>query len=88
MNEKVRQSIKSFENWLNRIAELRREINDETAVDILTVVSEVCYPFWLDNIEYINKARTLIGKIYETEILSLEKVNSKNSGTIIINHLL
>ena len=37
----LRQCIKSFENWLNRIAELRREIIDETAVDILTIVSEV-----------------------------------------------
>ena len=41
INEMLRQCIKSFENWLNRIAELRREVIDETAVDILTIVSEV-----------------------------------------------
>ena len=69
----MRQSIKSFENWLNRIAELRREVNDETAVEILTVVSEVCYLFWLDNIEYINESGMLTGKVYKNEIPSLDK---------------
>ena len=88
INETLRQSFKSSENWLSRIAELTREINDKTAVDILTVVCEVCYLFWLDNIENINEARMLIGKIYQKEIPSLEKGNSKNSGTKNKNHLI
>ena len=61
INETLRQSIKSFENWLNGIAELRNAIDNETSTDILKLVSEVCYLYWLDIIEYINNARILIG---------------------------
>ena len=73
INETLRQSIKKFENLLIRIAELRREIDDKTAADILTFASDVCYLYWLDNIEYINDARIIIEKIYEKETPSLEK---------------
>ena len=73
IKETLRQSIKSFENWLNRIVELRKEIDNEIATDILKLVSEICYLDWLDNIEYINNARILIGRIYENEIPFLEK---------------
>ena len=73
INETFRQSVKTFENWLSRIAELRKEIDNETAIDILKLVSVVCYLYWLDNIEYISSARILNGRIYENEIPFPEK---------------
>ena len=42
--------------------------------DILKIVSEICYLFWLDNIEYINNTRSLIGKAFEKELPYLEKI--------------
>ena len=65
--------MKSFGSWLARIIEIGREIDHETAVDILKIVSEICYLFWLDNIEYINNIRSFIGKEFEKEIPYLEK---------------
>ena len=74
INETLRAHIKSFGSWLARIIEIRREISEETAIDILNIVSEICYLFWLDNIEYINNTRSLIGKAFEKEIPHLEKI--------------
>ena len=74
INETLRSHIKSFGSWLARIIEIRREINEETAIDILKIVSELCSVFWLDNIEYINNTRSLIGKAFEKEIPYLERI--------------
>ena len=73
INDTLRFHIKSFGSCLARIIEIRREIEHETAVDILKIVSEICYLFWLDNIEYINNTRSFIGKAFEKEIPYLEK---------------
>ena len=73
INETLRSHIKSFGSWLAKIIKIRREINQETARDILKIVSEICYLFWLDKIEYINNKRSLIGKAFEKEIPYLEK---------------
>ena len=53
---------------------MRTEISEETAIDVLKIASEICYLFWLDNIEYINNTRSLIGKAFEKEIPYLEKI--------------
>ena len=37
------------------------------------IVSEICYLFWLDNIEYINNTQSLIEKAFEKEVPYLEK---------------
>ena len=58
---------------LARIIDIRKETNHEAAVDILRIVSEICYLFWLDNIEYINNTRSFIEKAFEKEIPYLEK---------------
>ena len=73
INETLRSHIRSFGSWLARIIELKREINHETAINILKMVSEICQLFWLDNIEFIRSTRTLIGKAFEKEIPYLEK---------------
>ena len=44
---------------------------------MLKIVSEICYLFWPDNIEYINNTRSLIGKAFENEIPYLEKIELK-----------
>ena len=74
INETLRSHIKSFGSWLARIIEIRREINEETAIDILKIVSEILYLFWLENIEYFNNTRSLIGKAFKKEIPYLEKI--------------
>ena len=73
INDTLRLSIRSFGNWLIRIIDIKKESDHETAVDILKIVSEICYLFWLVNIEYINNSRSLIGKEFEKEIPYLEK---------------
>ena len=73
INDTLRLSIRSFGNWLIRIIDIKKEIDHETAVDILKIVSEICYLFWLVNIEYINNSRSLIGREFEKEIPYLEK---------------
>ena len=83
INETLRSHIKSFGSWLARKIEIRREINEETAIDILKIVSEICYLFWLDNIEYINNARFLIGKAFDGTDL-FECFSNYGSGIINI----
>ena len=73
INDTLRSHIKGFGSWLARIIDIRKETDHETAVDIFKRVSEICYLFWLDNIEYINNTRSLIGKAFEKEIPYLEK---------------
>ena len=62
IHQTLRKSIKNFDNFLKRIVEIRQEIIDETNIDVLKVVSQICYLYWLNSIEYINDARTLIKK--------------------------
>ena len=81
INDTLRSHIKSFGSWLARIIEIRKEINEETAIDILKIVSEMCYLFWLDNIEYLNNTRSLIGKAFEKEIPYLEKIVTTTLGS-------
>ena len=62
IHQTLRKNIKNFDNFLKRIVEIRQEIIDETNRDVLKVVSQICYLYWLNSIEYINDARTLIKK--------------------------
>ena len=45
INDILRSHIKSFGSWLAKIIEVRREIEHEIAVDMLKIVSEICYLF-------------------------------------------
>ena len=72
VQDKLRQDIKNFENRLKRIGEVRVEILDEIARDILKVTTEICCLFGVNNIEHKDETRKLIRFSYGKEMQYLE----------------
>ena len=67
MNDRLRSDIKNYNNWLTKIIELKPEIKT-ASIDIIKIVSEFTFLFWLDNFEHINEKRIQFGETYPDEI--------------------
>ena len=67
VNDRLRIDIKNYNNWLTKIIELKPEIKT-ASIDIIKIVSEFTFLFWLDNFEHINEKRIQFGETYPDEI--------------------
>ena len=67
VNDRLRFDIKNYNNWLTKIIELKPEIKT-ASMDIIKIVSEFTFLFWLDNFEHINEKRIQFGETYPDEI--------------------
>ena len=70
VNDKLRLDIKSYNNWLTKIIELKQNLKT-TTLDIIKIVSEFKFLFWLDNFEHINEKRVQFGETFPEEISHL-----------------
>ena len=73
VNDKLRNDITNYNNWLTRIIELKTELKLAT-LDVVQIISEFTFLFWLDNFEHINEKRKEFGIAFKTEI---EKLNEE-----------
>ena len=67
VNDKLRNDITNYNNWLTKIMELKSELKTAT-LDIIRIISEFTFLFWLDNIEHINDKIIEFGEAFEEEI--------------------
>ena len=67
VNDRLGSDIKNYNNWLTKIIELKPEIKT-ASIDIIKIVSEFTFLFWLDNFEHINEKRIQFGETYPDEI--------------------
>ena len=51
VNDRLRLDIKNYSNWLTKIIELKPDLKT-TTLDIIKIVSEFTFLFWLDNFEH------------------------------------
>ena len=79
MNDRLRQDIKNYNNWLTKIIELKPDLKT-TTLDKIKIVSEFTFIFWLDNVEHINEKRIQFGETFpeETNYLCNELQNICN----------
>ena len=70
VNDKLRFDIKNYNNWLTKIIELKSDFKT-TTLDIIKIVSEFTFLFWLDNFEHINEKRVQFGEAFPEEISHL-----------------
>ena len=56
VNDKLRSDIKNYNNWLIKLIELKTDLKT-TTLDIIKIVSEFTFLFWLDNFKHINEKR-------------------------------
>ena len=70
VNDKLRNDIVNYNNWLTKIIELKQELKTATA-DIIKVISEFTFLFWLDNFEHINDKRIHFGETFYEQIENL-----------------
>ena len=70
----------NYNNWLTKIMELKQELKTATS-DIVKIISEFTFLFWLVNSEHINEKRIQFGEIFHEQIenLSDELKNISNS---------
>ena len=73
VNDKLRNDITNYNNWLTRIIELKTELKLAT-LDVVQIISEFTFLFWLDNFEHINEKRKEFGIAFRIEI---EKLNEE-----------
>ena len=70
VNDKLRNDIMNYNNWLTKIMELKQELKTATS-DILKIISEFSFLFWLDNFEHINDKRIQFGETFREQIENL-----------------
>ena len=70
LNDKLGLDIKNYNNWLTKIIELKPDLKT-TTLDIIKIVSEFTFLFWLDNFEHINEKRVQFGETFPEEISHL-----------------
>ena len=70
VNDKLRLDIKNYNNWLTKIIELKQNLKT-TTLDIIKIVSEFTFLFWLDNFEHINEKQVQFGETFAGEISHL-----------------
>ena len=69
VNDKLRNDIVQFNNWLTKIFKLENKLKTAT-LDVIQIVSEFTFLFWLDNFEPINEKRI--------ERRNIQRRNTKN----------
>ena len=67
VNDRLRIDIKNYNNWITKIIELEMEMKT-ASLDIIKLVSEFTFLFWLDNFEHINEKRIQFGETFPDEI--------------------
>ena len=72
VNDRLRNDIIKYNNWLTKIIELKTEIKTAT-FDIIQMISEFTFLFWLDNFEHINEKRIEFGETFLEEIENLNE---------------
>ena len=70
VNDKLRNEIMNYNNWLTKIMELKQELKTATP-DIIKIISEFTFLFWLDNVEHINEKRIQFGEMFHEQIENL-----------------
>ena len=72
VNDRLRNDIINYNNWLTKIIELKTELKTAT-FDIIQIISEFTFLFWLDNFENINEKRIEVGETFHEEIENLNE---------------
>ena len=72
VNDRLRNDIINYNNWLTKIIELKTELKKAT-FDIIQIISEFTFLFWLDNFEHINEKRIEFGETFLEEIENLNE---------------
>ena len=72
VNDRLRKDILNYNNWLTKIIELKTELKTAT-FDIIQIISEFTFLFWLDNFEHINEKRIEFGEAFREEIENLNE---------------
>ena len=76
VNDKLRNDIMNYNNWLTKIIELKPELKTATS-DIIKITSEFTILFWLDNFEHIDDKRIQFGETFHEQIENLcDELNS------------
>ena len=57
-------------NWLTKIMELKQELKTATS-DIIKIISEFTFLFWLDNLKHINDKGIQFGETFHEKIENL-----------------
>ena len=70
VNDKLRNDIINYNNCLTKIMELKQELKT-AAADIIKIISEFTFLFWLDNFEHINDKRMQFGETFNEQIENL-----------------
>ena len=70
--QSVRNDIINYNNWLTKIIEIKTELKTAT-FDIIQIISEFIFLFWLDNFEHINEKRIEFGETFLEEIENLNE---------------
>ena len=70
VNDKLRNGIMNYNNWLTKIMELKQELKTATS-DIIKIISEFTILFWLDNFEHINDKPIQFGEKFHEQIENL-----------------
>ena len=70
VNDKLRNDIMNYNNWITKIMELNQELKTTTS-DIIKIISESTFLFWLDNFEHINDKRIQFGETFHEQIKNL-----------------
>ena len=72
VNDRLRIDILNYNNWLTKIIELKTELKTAT-FDIIQIISEFTFLFWLDNFEHINEKQIEFGEAFHEEIENLNE---------------
>ena len=70
VNGRLRNDIMNYNNWLTKIMELKQELKTATS-DIIKIISQFTFLFWLDNFEQINDKRIQFGATFYEQIENL-----------------
>ena len=70
VNDKLRNDIMNYNNWLTKVMEFKSELKTAKS-DIIRIISEFTFLFWLDTFEHINDKRIQFGETFQEEIDNL-----------------
>ena len=70
VNDRLRNDIINYNNWLTKTIELKTELKT-ARFDIIHIIFEFTFLFWLDNFEHINEKRIEFGETFLEEIENL-----------------
>ena len=70
VNDRLRNDIMNFNNWLTKIMELKQQLKTATS-DIIKIILEFTFLFWLDNFEHINDKQKQFGETFHEQIENL-----------------